>query len=104
MDERTRSPLKDPPLRLPGQSVAEKRDELWEDAVGQPQTLGMFLVLIAALEWWRFYRDMEPNPILSTAAALIVVCYAAFRIWRVRPKPRQLRRKRWKGAGGWPIS
>lgn len=91
MAEKSRSPLKDKPLRLPGQSIAEEREDLVEDSVGQPLTLALFFVLIAAMEWWRLYSGMKPNPILFTGAAVLMVFYAAFRIWRAIPKLRNLR-------------
>lgn len=91
MDDKTRSPLKDKPLRLPGQSIAEERDELVEDSVAQPLMFALFFVVLAALEWWRFYWDMKPSPAIFTGAAFLTVCYAAFRIWRVIPRLRNLR-------------
>jgi hypothetical protein len=87
----TRSPLKDHPLRLPGQSVAEEREELVEIAVGQPLMLAIFFVLLAGLEWWRLYTGMRPSPIIFTVAAAATVIYAIFRIRRARPKLRMLR-------------
>jgi hypothetical protein len=68
MGIRTRSPLKDKPLRLPGQSVAEERENLVEDAVGQPMMLALFFLLIAALEWWRVYTDMKPSPVIYSVS------------------------------------
>jgi hypothetical protein len=91
MDEKNRSPLKDKPLRLPGQSLSEERDNLVEDAVGQPLMFALFIVLLAALEWWRFYWDVKPTPVLFSGAAILTVLYAAFRIWRVLPRLRNLR-------------
>lgn len=91
MADNTRSPIKAKPLRVPGQSVAEAREKLVEDSVGQPLTFALFFVVLAGLEWWRLYADLKPNPILFTAAAILAVVYAAFRIWRVLPKLRNLR-------------
>ena len=91
MQIRTRSPLKDKPLRLPGQSVAEERENLVEDAVGQPMMLALFFVLIAAFEWWRFYSNMKPSPVVFSGAAVIVLIYAAYRVKRAIPKLRSLR-------------
>jgi len=86
-----RSPLKDKPLRLPGQSVAEEREELAENSVGQPLLLALFMALLAALEWWRVYTDMKPNPVMYSAGAFLALVYAAIRIWRAIPKLRRLR-------------
>lgn len=91
MPTQTRSPLKDKPLRLPGQSVQEQRGELVESAVGEPLMLALFFILLAGLEWWRFYTNMKPNPELFTVVAVLTVVYAGVRIWRVRPKLRSLR-------------
>lgn len=91
MNLKTRSPLKDKPLRLPGQSLAEERESLVEDAVGQPMMFALFFVLIAALEWWRVYTNMKPNPIVFSGAALVAVTYAAYRFKRAMPKLRNLR-------------
>lgn len=91
MAEQHQSPIKDKPLRLPGQSLDEERQGLIEDNVGQPLMLALFFVLLAALEWWRMYMNMKPNPIVFSAAAGLCLLYAAFRIRRVLPKLRRLR-------------
>jgi len=87
---KSRSPIKDKPLRLPGQSVAEERKELWDDAVGAPFLLAMFMVVLAALEWYRLYTGMKPSPIVFSAFALLTVFYAAYRISRALPRLRHL--------------
>jgi hypothetical protein len=91
MLEKSRSPLKDKPLRLPGQSIQEQREELVENAIGQPFTFALVFILIAGLEWWRFYTDMKPNPLVFTEAAVLAIAYAGFRFWRALPKLRNLR-------------
>jgi hypothetical protein len=64
MSETTRSPIKDKPLRLPGQSLQDERDKLWEDAVNEPLLTAVLFVVLAAVEWWRFYMDVKLNPLL----------------------------------------
>lgn len=91
MPDSTRSPLKDKPLRLPGQSIAEERENLIEDAVLQPLMLAFFMTFVALLEWWRVYTDMKHSPIIFTSAAVIAIGYAGFRIMRSRQKLRNLR-------------
>ena len=91
MQPKTRSPLKDKSLRLPGQSVLEERENLLEDAVGQPLTLALFLIMMAGMEWWRVYTNMKPNPIIFSGAAVIGALYAIYRIKRAIPKLRNLR-------------
>ena len=91
MQPKTRSPLKDKPLRLPGQSVSEERENLLEDAVGQPLTLAVFLIAMAGMEWWRMYTNMKPNPFIFSVAAVVGVIYALYRVRRALPKLRNLR-------------
>ncbi|MET3374775.1 NERD domain-containing protein [Variovorax sp. KBS0712] len=91
MKSKTRSPLKDKPLRAPGQSVAEEREELLENAVSQPLMLALFLTIIAGLEWYRLYFDMAPSPVIFSISAGFGVAYAVFRIYRNLPKLRNLR-------------
>src|ERR1043165_980869 len=90
MKSETRSPLRDKPLRVPGQSVAEEREELFENAISQPLMLALFFALLAGLEWYRFYFDMKPSPIIYSIGAIIGIAYAAFRTWRNLPKLRSL--------------
>ncbi|RZL68707.1 MAG: NERD domain-containing protein [Variovorax sp.] len=91
MLETKRSPLKDKPLRLPGQSVAEEREDLLENAVLQPMMLAAFMILIALLDWWRDLMQLKPNPVISTIAAVVALGYAASRIYRSRMRLRNLR-------------
>jgi hypothetical protein len=91
MKTKSRSPIKDKPLRLPGQSVEEEREKLLDDAVGEPLLLALFMVVLAALEWYRLYTGMKPNPIIFSAAAVLLVFYAAYRIIRALPRLRNLR-------------
>jgi hypothetical protein len=91
MPTKARSPIKDKPLRLPGQSIAEEREDLLDSSVEQPLIFALFIVVLAAFEWWRDFTDMKPSPVIFTLAALLTVLYAAIRIWRVMPKLRALR-------------
>jgi len=59
--------------------------------VAQPLMLALFLSLIAGLEWYRLYLNMQPSPIIYSIAAALGIAYAAFRIWRNLPKLRSLR-------------
>lgn len=85
-----RSPLKDRPLRNPGQSVEERRRNLVETAF-EPALVAGVLVILAGIEWYRYYVSLPPKPIPFTVVALVAVSYAAFRIWRALPKARALR-------------
>ena len=48
-----RSPIKTPPLRLPGQSSDERMSDL-RDTFMQDLIVSLFLILLAGLEWVRW--------------------------------------------------
>jgi hypothetical protein len=85
------SPIKDPPLRLPGQSLMEERDRLWDDKIEPWALMAVFMIALAALEWFRFYRNDRFNPWLFSAVAAVAMAIAAWKLFRQRPRMRQLR-------------
>jgi hypothetical protein len=88
----TRSPLKASPLRVPGQSVEEEREKLLSDVQDQWLLQSLFFVLLAAIEWYRYFMDMKPSPWL-----LSVTCWDHF--LRLPSTP-DLPRGRGRNAGG----
>jgi hypothetical protein len=86
-----RSPLKDSPLRNPGQSVDEQQFDLAYDKVLGPFLAAMLVVLLAALEWWRHFTGVPPQPWLYTVIAIAVSGYSAWQVYRVWPQVRALR-------------
>jgi hypothetical protein len=86
-----KSPLKDPPLRVPGQSLAEEIQRVFDDE-WMPYFIATLLFFVfAALEWLRYYRPYPPSPRLATATAVLLLGYTAIRVNRMRPKIRALR-------------
>jgi hypothetical protein len=84
------SPLKAAPLRNPGQSIDDEIYDVWDDV--EPTVVVTILLLNAAgLEWWRWYTAAPPNPMMWTAAAVLAVVFAGWRMIRARKRVRQLR-------------
>lgn len=85
MDKKTKSPLKDRPLRYVAQSTDEALDDLLTDKI-LPHYLGACGVLVATLyEWMRFYNPPQGPPKLLSViyGTFFVVCaYNIFRHWR----------------------
>lgn len=86
MVKEKRSPLKNRPLRNPGQSLDEQIRDLIYDHVAMPLSLAVFVMLLAGLEWFRYFRPHEPAPGIYSFGAFLVAIYAAFRIFRVWPR------------------
>lgn len=72
-----RSPIKTPPLRLPGQSADERINDL-RDIFSEDVVVSMVLILLAGLEWWRWWTQVPPNPLPYTTLAIVAVIYT----WR----------------------
>lgn len=85
-----RSPLSGKPLRLPGQSIADEISDVAYDGVLAPLVVSLFMVFIAALEWWRYAINMKPNPWVFTAGALLACGYAVIRVIRTKKRLREL--------------
>jgi hypothetical protein len=96
MNANERSPLKDKPLRLPGQSLDEERKKLIEDKVEPWLLMALSFVVLAGWEWCREVFHWASSAWVVTLAALGMVAFAAFRLARLRGRLRNLR----QGAEG----
>jgi len=84
---RTKSPLKDNPLRNPGQSLDEEINRLVDDQISMWITFIVFSIVLAGLEWWRWYTNPPFTPWIYTILALVVT---AVGIWKLRKFRRKL--------------
>ena len=85
-----RSPLdRAAPLRVAGQSITEELDDFVYDHVLTPFFVALFMVVFAGMEWFRYFQNLKPNPIIYSAAAALAVLYAAVKIWRGRAHVRR---------------
>lgn len=91
MKQNKRSPITDKPLRNPGQSLQEQRDDLLNDKLLMPFVMAWFLIVMTGFEWWLYFNPKQRNPILFTILAILFSVYAGFKIWRAWPELRQLR-------------
>ena len=78
----TTSPLTDRPLHNPGQSLDRQLADLLDEKVLLPLMVALLLAVLAALEWFRWYRDAPPQPVPYTLAAIGFGIYAVFTIRR----------------------
>lgn len=89
--DRSTSPIKDKPLRLPAQSLTEERDAIWDDKLEPLTLVALLLLALAALEWFRYLTNARFTPILFSVAAVGVSGMAGWRIWKALPRLRRLR-------------
>lgn len=74
-----RSPLRRTPMRTAGQSLEAEIHAYVEDKAYPVAILAALLSALAALEWWRWFRNLPPQPVAATILA--AVAWAAFFIW-----------------------
>lgn len=82
----TRSPLKDKPLRNPGQSVREQRLDFAHDKVLAPALLAFVMLYVAGTDWYRYFFPLESMPWFTTLIALGAIGYAGWQFFKHWPK------------------
>jgi len=85
---KTRPPFKQRPLRLPGQSLAERIDAVLMDKLLLWIFMPTFMVVVAAIEWVGWAFSVNRRPVTCTVAA---VGMALVSIYKIRPVLRELR-------------
>lgn len=76
-----RSPIKRRPLRNPGDSLDDEIQEVvWSQFAVYYFLAGLFVV-VAVLEWFRWFTKSGPNPILFSLIALCTGAIAAYKTW-----------------------
>ena len=89
-----RSPLKDKPLRTPGQSLDEKLDDVLYDNALAPMMLAGVLIILACLEWVKSIYSLPPAPKLYTVLAAGGLLYTGVRIYLIWPRLQALKQGR----------
>ncbi len=91
-----RSPLKEKPLRNPGESVQEEIQGLLDDRLMPPFLTAVLAVAFAGFEWWHSLTSAPPQPWPVTIVACVAVGYVAYRYVSLRKRVRSL----WLGLDG----
>ena len=90
MKKDQKSPLKGGQLRNPGQSLQEKIvDAAYGDGM-MYASIAIVSIVMACLEWWRWYKQMPFSPLVYTGIAILVVALAGYKIFRIKNKIQNL--------------
>ncbi|MEQ1558853.1 MAG: nuclease-related domain-containing protein [Methyloglobulus sp.] len=92
--EKLKSPLKDKPLRNPGESLDKQIFDLVFDGALIYLVISMLMVSMAMIEWHHWYFKAPPSPWISSLIALITVSYSAVKINRTLKKAKYLKQGR----------
>jgi hypothetical protein len=86
-----KSPIKAKPLNNPGESLDRKLQDVLYDDILSFALISIVLVVMAASEWWRWYVQAPPSPLIYTLAALIACCYSGWKIYKAWGKVKKLK-------------
>jgi hypothetical protein len=75
-----KSPLKDRPLRNAGQSLDEEIEKRFSEQVAMYAFGIMIFLYVIAMEWYRWYLDLPPNPVWITIFTLPPVIFFIYKL------------------------
>lgn len=91
MPGNTKSPLKDRPLRLPGQSCEERRHQIFDEKLELPLLVAAVAIGLTVIEIWRSYAQVPPAPWVYASLAIVAVAFATWRSLKYLPEMQNLR-------------
>lgn len=91
MKNNKKSPLTDKPLRNPGQSLDEEINNLILGDGMNYAVLSTVSIVLAGLEWWRWYKALPYSPITYSVLAIIATAFSIYKIIQLRKKLKNLR-------------
>lgn len=91
MEKGKRSPLKSNPLRNPGQSLDEEINKILDEDVTLYLIMPIFTIVITGLEWWRWYKEIPPTPVIWTFIAVGLTGYSFYKLLGYRKRIRNLK-------------
>lgn len=85
-----RSPLRDKPLHVPGQSLDDTINRLWDDKGLHYMMVFACFVGVAVLDWLRWIRQVPPQPLAATVLAIAATAYSLLGLFRLRRQTKRL--------------
>jgi hypothetical protein len=89
-----KSPLKDKPLRNPGESLDKEIENVFYDEIITYFSVSLFSILWAMLEWYRWYLKLPYKPWVYSIVALIMILIFTTKFIRGKKKIKALRQGR----------
>jgi hypothetical protein len=88
---RSKSPLREPPLRLPGQSIDEQINRLSTGKLLNYLLFALVFLILASVGWIQALNQSRLNPWLMSVVAVPVIVYCVFGFWRTVEEIKQLK-------------
>src|SRR4030042_4101560 len=87
----SKSPIKEPLLRLPGQSIDEQINRLFDEKIINYFLVAFAFFLFAVVSWIQVLAQSSLNAWLFSAMAVLVITYCAFRLRQTAKEIKQLK-------------
>jgi cation transport ATPase len=87
----SKSPLKEPLLRLPGQSIDEQMDRLFNEKLLNYGLFAFAFFLLVLISWIQALNQSQIDPWLMSIVAAPVIAYCAFGFWQTAKEIKRLR-------------
>jgi hypothetical protein len=87
----SKSPIKEPLLRLPGQSIDEEMHRLFNNKMVTHLVFALVFFLLALFSWIQALGQSPLNPWLISITAAPVIAYCVFRVWQAFKEMERLR-------------
>jgi len=84
MKKDKRSPLKDKPLRLPGQSIDDEIEKVLDDQVMPYILVAVFFLVFTLLVWSWAFLPRHPDPKLLTFVTALLVPFCIYKIVKAK--------------------
>ncbi len=81
-NQQNRSPIREKPLRNPGQSLDREIERLVSEDIVPYISIIAVAIIFAAFEWWRALTQAPPQPVQVTIVTLVVICFSVYKIAR----------------------
>jgi hypothetical protein len=90
MSRETKSPIKDLPVRLPGESARERYNNTVDEEAEACALIFLVPAVLAVYEWFAYLRNLPRHPWLITIVAVLCAFYALWRFGKAKRLIRQL--------------
>lgn len=80
------SPLKEPPLRLPGQSLDQKLHDILDSKVLLYAAVLGFSLAIVSYQWMIYLFDIPIKPVFNTFLFSIPIAFSAYKLYKIKPE------------------
>lgn len=89
-----KSPLKEPPLHVPGQSLDEEINRVMDEDVSGWIAIIVIAIIVTVFEWIRYFLSIQTQQAYFTIVTIVVVSYGIYRLLQYKKRIARLKQGR----------